>query len=283
MVRSLFMGEKLPPSLITSQYIRGFFVIVVRRILLILLVFLIFGGWPFPSAQAAQVMIFMQGGGTFTKPVQSLKARRLRQVVPQTTDYSCGAAALATVLRYHFGYRMTEKDAILGMFKYGEQEKIRRRGFSLLDMKRFAIEQGLQAKGYRVQDINILKKIHVPVITLIEANNYKHFVVIRRTDDRFVYLSDPSWGNRRVPLVDFQKSWDPAALVLFGPCQDTPEGLYCEAAYEYQPKYQAFRFEGLLGHRFALDPTNVLVYYTQFPDTTSLPGLMQPVSGFFTK
>jgi predicted double-glycine peptidase len=283
MVRSLFMVGKLPNPLISAQSSQRFPGFLVKRTLLILLVFLIFGVWPFPSAQAAEVMIFMQGGGTFTKPVQSLKARRLRQVVPQTTDYSCGAASLATVLKYHFGHRITEKDAILGMFKYGEQEKIRRRGFSLLDMKRFALEQGLQAKGYRVPDINLLKQVNIPAITLIETNQYKHFVVIRRTDDRFVYLSDPSWGNRKMTLADFQKYRDPAILVLFGPCLGTPEGLYREVADEYLSKYQALRAEGLFGHRFAMDPTNAIVFFTQIPETTSLSGLMQPVSGFFSR
>ena len=263
---------------------RGYPNFFVKKTLLILpLMLFICGFWPGFQANAADVVIFMQGGGTFSKQVQSLKARRLRQVVPQTTDYSCGAASLATVLRYHFGYRITEKDAILGMFKYGEQEKIRRRGFSLLDMKRFALERGLQAKGYRVPDINILKQVSIPAITLIETNQYKHFVVIRRTDDRFVYLSDPSWGNRKMTLADFQKYWDRAILVLFGPCRGTPEGLYCEVADQNLCKYQALRAEGLLGHRFAMDPTNALVYYTQIPETTTFPGLIQPVIGSFSR
>ena len=204
----------------------------------------------------------------------------MRQVVPQTLDYSCGAAALATLLRYHFGHQVTEIDAILGMFKHGEQEKIRQRGFSMLDMKKFALRKGLQAKGYRVEDINLLKQANIPVIALIETNRYKHFVVIRCLDDRFVYLSDPSWGNRKMPLADFQNYWNQAILVLFGPCQGTPEGLYCGDADKYLPKYQAIHHEALLGHRFAMDPTNTIIYFTQFPDQTSLPGLIQPVVGF---
>jgi predicted double-glycine peptidase len=221
-------------------------------------------------------------GGVVVKKVQSMKELRLRQIVPQTLDYSCGAAALATLLRFHFGYQVTETEAILGMFKHGEQEKIRRRGFSMLDMKRFALKQGLKAKGYRVQDINLLKHVNIPVITLIETNRYKHFVVIRSVDDRFVYLSDPSWGNRKIARADFEKYWDQAILVLFGPCQGTPEGLFCEAADEYLFKDQALRYEALLGHRFAMDPANTMIYVTHFPDQTSIPMLIQPVVGFLS-
>lgn len=255
----------------------------VKQILRILLMgFTIWYGGAPSRAEAADVLVFLQGGGLFTKEVKSLKERRLRQVVPQTLDYSCGAAALATVIQYHFGYQMTETDAILGMFKHGEQEKIRRRGFSMLDMKRFVLQQGLQARGYRVRDVNILKQVNIPAITLIETNNYKHFVVIRYTDDRFVYLSDPSWGNRKMPLADFEKYWDGAILVLFGPCQGTPEGLYCETADEFLPKYQAVRYRGLITNRFAMDAANTMIYVTQFPDPTSIPLLLQPVVGFLS-
>jgi uncharacterized protein len=254
----------------------------VKQILLILLMSLTFWGGPPLLVEAADILVFLQGGGLFTKKVESLKERRMRQVVPQTLDYSCGAAALATVIRYHFGYQMSETDAILGMFKHGEQAKIRRRGFSMLDMKRFVLKQGLKAKGYRVRDVNLLQQVNVPAITLIETNRYKHFVVIRHTDDRFVYLSDPSWGNRRMPLTDFEKYWNRAILVFFGPCQGTPEGLYCEPAEECLPKYQAVRYRGLLGHRFAMDAANSMIYVTQFPDPTSIPLLMQPVVGFMS-
>lgn len=253
----------------------------VKKILLLLLVGLVMWGWPPGRADAADVLVFMQGGGLFTKEIKSLKERRLRRVVPQTLDYSCGAAALATVMRYHFGHGLTETDAILGMFKHGEKEKIRRRGFSMLDMKRFALQQGLKAKGYRVRDVDLLKQVNIPAITLIETNRYKHFVVIRYTDDQYVYLSDPSWGNRKMPLADFEKYWDQAILVLFGPCQGTPEGLYSETEDELLPKDQAVRYRGLLGHRFTMDAANSMIYVTHISDPTAIPLLLGPVTGFF--
>ena len=43
------------------------------------------------------------------------------------------------------------------------------------------------------------------MIVLIDTSNYKHFVVIRRVDSRFVYIADPSWGNRKIPVDDFAK------------------------------------------------------------------------------
>jgi len=209
-------------------------------------------------------------GGAISKKVKSVKELRLRQMVAQSADYSCGAAALATILRYCFGYQMTEKDAILGMFKLGEKEKIRRQGFSMLDMKRFAQDLGLKTAGYQIKDMEILRKVTVPVITVIETNRYKHFVVIRRTDDRFAYLSDPAWGNRKMPLADFQKCWNQVILVLLGPCKGIPEGLYTEAEDDYLFKYRVLRGDGRVGHRYVMDPANTLYYFTRIPNSSSM-------------
>jgi uncharacterized protein len=285
MVRSPFRLRKLPCPPLPSELSWIWAKISVTRILVILLMYLTSGLGPALPGEAAEVPVRLNAfseGGAVIKKVKSMKELRLRQVVPQTLDYSCGAAALATLLRYHFGHQVTETDAILGMFKHGEQEKIRRRGFSMLDMKKYALRKGLKAKGYRVEDLDLLKQVNIPVITLIETNRYKHFVVIRGVDDRFVYLSDPSWGNRKMALADFRKYWNRAILAFFGPCQGTPEGLFCEDGKKYLPKYQAFRYEALLGHRFAMDAANTMIYVTHFPDQTSIPVLIQPVVGFLS-
>lgn len=205
--------------------------------------------------QAAEATVFLPGGGIFTKQVKSFKERRMIRVIPQTADYSCGAAAMATLLRYHFGHDIKEKEAILGMFEYGDKEGIRQRGFSMLDMKRFAQSRGLQVEGFQVTDIETLKKLTVPVITLLDTARYKHFVVLRKVDDRFVYLSDPSWGNRRMALEDFRNAWNKVILVAVGPCQGSPEGLYGEDGSTAPPKDVVIRAFDQPGSRFAMDPT----------------------------
>ncbi len=215
------------------------------------------------QARAAEVQMFLPGGGVFTKKVESYKERRMQKVVPQTADFSCGAAAVATLLRYQFGQKITEKDAILGMFEHGDKEGIRQRGFSMLDMKRFALAKGLQVQGYRITDAAKLKELNIPVITLINTAQYKHFVVLRKVDDQFAYLSDPSWGNRKMVLEDFTNSWDKVILVLTGPCQGTPEGLYCEAEDSRLPKDWVIRNDNILGQRFAMDPTNAIYTVTR--------------------
>ena len=68
-------------------------------------------GHPAP-AEATEVQVRLLGGGTFDKKVEDFKGRRFRKVVHQTLDFSCGAAAMATLLRYHYGQSLDERAAI---------------------------------------------------------------------------------------------------------------------------------------------------------------------------
>jgi predicted double-glycine peptidase len=193
------------------------------------------------------------------KPVETLKERRLRQVVRQSVDFSCGAATVATILQYYYGQPVTEKDAILGMFSLGDRNEIRQRGFSLLDMKKFTERLHYKAVGYKIKEIDKLKELKVPVIALIDTHSYKHFVVIRKVTDDYVYLSDPSWGNRRMKLNDFEKVWNNIILAISGPRLADATGLYTGdyhlrlATWPY-----VIRTEGILGYSFSMDPSFAL-------------------------
>ena len=71
-------------------------------------------------------------------PVRSITELRFKNVVRQAYDLSCGAAAMATLLKYYYAEDVTEQQAVAAMLELGEREKIEKDGFSLLEMKRFA-------------------------------------------------------------------------------------------------------------------------------------------------
>jgi predicted double-glycine peptidase len=139
-----------------------------------------------PAAEVPVRLNAYEEGGVLIKHVKSLKEMRQRQMVPQTRDYSCGAASLATILRYYYGLPTTELETVIGMFKHGNQADIKKVGFSLFDMKRYANSLRYAADGYKIPKVEDLKKVTIPVIVLIDTANYKHFVVLRHVDDRFV-------------------------------------------------------------------------------------------------
>ena len=74
---------------------------------------------------------------------------RFLETVRQGFDFSCGSAALATLLSFHYGRPTTEFQVFESMWKTGDTEKIRKDGFSMLDMKRYLEQEGLRADGFQ--------------------------------------------------------------------------------------------------------------------------------------
>ena len=152
---------------------------------------------------------------TFRMPVTSLIGRRFETVVRQQYDFSCGSAALATLLRYHYDDPQDEQSVFLGMWHDGDQAQIRKLGFSLLDMKRYLAARGISADGYRISFDQIVKA-RIPGIALINFNGYRHFVVVAGVQGRDLILGDPSLGLRREDRSVFLKQWNNVYFVLNG-------------------------------------------------------------------
>ena len=81
-----------------------------------------------------------------------------------------------------------------------------RGGFSLLDMKRYAVGRGFVTEGFRNLSIDELFAMKMPIVPVEEYGN-AHFVVVRGLREGRVDLADPAFGNRRVPLERFMKVW----------------------------------------------------------------------------
>jgi uncharacterized protein len=144
-------------------------------------------------------------------PVRSLLEIRRENVLIQSWDLSCAAAALATLLRYEFGEPVTEKEiahSLIGRGEYIEHpELVRiREGFSLLDLKRYVQANSYKGLGYPELDLNDLIEL-APVMVPINALGYNHFVIFRGVMGNRVLLADPAWGNRTMTTDKFQRMW----------------------------------------------------------------------------
>ncbi|WP_158755022.1 C39 family peptidase [Dyella sp. S184] len=160
------------------------------------------------GARAGEVRFdnVLPNGAPYTTHVESMQAARYRNMVRQHTDYSCGAAALATILR--FGYRLDvdETTVIQGMMGVSDPAIVRQRGFSLLDIKHYVELLGMRGRGYRVDEAR-LRTLRIPGLVLMNVNGFTHFVVLKLVHNDTVELADPILGNRSLPLADFIKSW----------------------------------------------------------------------------
>lgn len=150
------------------------------------------------------------------EPVQITPASvdQFRGITRQAYDYSCGSAALTTLLNGYMGTQLTEKETMDGLLRYGEYNRIvERRSFSLLDMKRFVTAMGHSSGGYRgeLKDLIALDK---PAIVPIAYAGFKHFVVYKGYHDGRIYVADPALGNISFNADKFAEIWDNNTLFI---------------------------------------------------------------------
>lgn len=149
--------------------------------------------------------------------VKPLAEQQYKGLVKQAYDYSCGSAALTTVLNGYLGRQFSERQVMDGLLKFGETEKIvQRRGFSLLDMKRLTTALGHPSGGYKGQ-FDDLKKLDHPAIVPIHYGGFKHFVVVKKYKDGRVFVADPALGNISFPEERFKQIWENNIMFIVFP------------------------------------------------------------------
>jgi predicted double-glycine peptidase len=147
------------------------------------------------------------GNGSYSIRVDSMKEVRFGTIIRQQQDWSCGSAAVATLLSYHYNHPVTEAEALQAMYARGNQQRIRREGFSLLDMKIYLESLGYQANGFETS-LERLARVKVPAIVIINDLGYNHFVVVKGLRHGNVLLGDPAKGNRVVSRETFEAMWE---------------------------------------------------------------------------
>jgi predicted double-glycine peptidase len=204
------------------------------------------------GTMAATMEVTPGSGSRMLLNVWSLRELKLRSVILQQYDYSCGSAAVATLLTYHYGHPMTEEVAFRAMFDNGDQEKIQREGFSLLDMKRFLDAQGYLADGFEVS-LDDVSNAGIPAIVLLVDNGYHHFVVIKGMRNNKVLLGDPAVGMRVVAREQFEASW-PSRIVFV--IHESPAPAEFNATRDW-----SFRPSSPLGQPLGADTLNTLLLF----------------------
>lgn len=172
---------------------------------------------------AGEVTLFgLAGGnsGAYAVNVRSLKEAKFRTTVRQQYDFSCGSAALATLLTYHYEHPVTETEVFQYMYVRGDRTKIQREGFSLLDIKGYLEGHGYEADGFETT-LDKLAEVSVPAIVLINENGYQHFVVVKGLRESEVLIGDPSIGSRIVQRARFEQMWVNSIVFVITSVRDT--------------------------------------------------------------
>lgn len=158
------------------------------------------------SHASTPVSVVSNGPGNYTVHLTSLKEARYKATIHQKYDFSCGSAAVATLLTYQYGYPVNEQVAFEQMYTHGDQAKISKEGFSLLDIKRFLAANGFEADGFKVP-IEKLAQENLPAIVLIDEKGYHHFVVVKGMRNDRLLVGDPALGTRVMSTAKFKALW----------------------------------------------------------------------------
>lgn len=125
------------------------------------------------------------------------------EIILATTVYTCGPAALATVLK-HMGLNVTEEELIN---LAGTDET----GTSINGLVQAAQNKGLTASGYKL-NIDQLRNDFIIVLNI--GGNY-HYNIFKNITNNTVYLMDPNIGCIEMNLTKFGELYIGYALVVF--------------------------------------------------------------------
>lgn len=153
------------------------------------------------------------GAGNYGVDATSFLERRFKTVYRQQYDFSCGSAALASLLTYHYDDSVDEQSVFLDMYQNGDQGKIQQQGFSLLDIKLYLERHGYHADGFKI-DLDQLLTANVPALTIINNNGYLHFIIIKGLSGEEVLVGDPAAGIKAIARDEFEAMWDKRILFL---------------------------------------------------------------------
>jgi len=126
----------------------------------------------------------------------------------QTTKYSCGPAALATVLQ-NMGFNVTEHElkVLAGTDETGTSM------YGLAQAAQAAQSKGLSVAGMRLS----IDELRPNMIVHVIKDGTPHYSVVREVTNESVRLADPSLGNIELTREKFNEIYTGNALVMEAP------------------------------------------------------------------
>lgn len=131
-------------------------------------------------------------------------------LIRQTTEVTCGPAAVASLLKFYFGVDTSEEEMAKLSGTYENKTS------SLLGLRNACRAKGFEAVGYRMTLPQMLEEVEsrgVPVVIHFNEPSLHYALVIGRVGN-FIIVSDPSQGNISMDVGDFKRRWSGAVLVV---------------------------------------------------------------------
>lgn len=159
-------------------------------------------------------------------------------IVPQSKTTTCGAAALATLMKYHMSIPVTEKELLKSVANDGSRLS------SAFEITQMAKSKGIKLKALRVskESLQFEDALLPSIVRVIHPSIYEdvkegrpvkkmlhHFMVLTKIEDDKFYLKDPAYGNTWVLRSEFMRMWLDPSLSVDGVGKDGNFGVVISA------------------------------------------------------
>lgn len=147
--------------------------------------------------------------------VTTYRTLRYQSVVGQTTDFTCGPAALATLLTHYYGRPVSEQTlterSVADMQARGKEVV---EGITLLSLRNALTTESVSSAGYKLTLEQLREVMNAGLPVMVNVVYPKgHYYLVLAMDDHNVLLADPSWGVRSQPISNFLNAWNGVVLV----------------------------------------------------------------------
>ena len=160
----------------------------------------------------------------------SFRDLRYQGAIPQTSDYSCGAAATACLLEVYYGIPTTEAEILemaeRQMLARGEEPGFAH-GLTAYDLKTASKALGLDMAGYELTHAQLedyFERGGLPLIAHV-TKPQSHYLVVVGMTAQHVLLSDPAWGRYVAPARELADARGMSGVFLV-PLPTTQEALH---------------------------------------------------------
>lgn len=131
----------------------------------------------------------------------------LTNIVKQTTDYTCGPAALATLINLMGGNATENQLAALS----GTTEE---NGTSMLGLKKAAKELKYSVQGKKMSLSNLTKIEGMFIANTTTGDNVDHYLVVKNITKDVFFIADPMEGNYSLSQNEFKNVYKGNVLVI---------------------------------------------------------------------
>ena len=121
----------------------------------------------------------------------------------QESSSDCGFCALKVLLA-----NLNNESNYLSL------ENKKQGSYSMLDIKKLALEYKLELEGYKVEDSSLLYTLTFPFICQIKRGKENHFVIVEKIKKGIFYVFDPSIGSLEINESIFLELFNQNVLTI---------------------------------------------------------------------